>query len=70
MPAAQGHGSEVCGGSSTNPVFWVAVALTGVATGLPGHPMTVIRFGRQHLPFGYYAGSLQPGSGMPQPSGG
>ena len=46
------------------------VALTGVATGLPGHPMTVIRFGRQHLPFSYYAGSLQPGSSMPQPSGG
>ena len=38
VPAAQGHGTEVCGGSSTNPVFWVMVALTGVATGLPGHP--------------------------------
>ena len=37
------------------------VALTGVATGLPGHPMTVIRLGGQHLPFGYYAGSLQHG---------
>jgi H+/Cl- antiporter ClcA len=43
------------------PVFWVMVALTGVAAGLLGDLMMVLLFGMQHLAFGYHAGSLQSG---------
>jgi H+/Cl- antiporter ClcA len=45
------------------PVFWVLVALTGVASGLLGALMMVLLFGIQHLAFGYHAGSLQSGAG-------
>ena len=41
------------------PVFWVMVALTGVATGLFGDLMMGLLFNVQYLAFGYHSGTLQ-----------
>ena len=40
-------------------MFWLMVALTGVATGLFGEFLMWILFGVQHLAFGYHTGELQ-----------
>ncbi|MHB1488171.1 MAG: chloride channel protein [Acidimicrobiales bacterium] len=47
------------GDSPLTPMFWLAIVLTGVATGLFGDLMMVILFGIQHLAFGYHTGSFQ-----------
>lgn len=39
--------------------FWVALVLTGVATGLLGDLMMVVLFGTQHLVFGYSSGPFE-----------
>ena len=49
------------GAAALTPVFWVLVALTGVAAGLFGDLMMVILFNVQYLAFGYHTGSFQAG---------
>jgi hypothetical protein len=49
------------GDAALTPVFWVVVALTGVAAGLFGDLMMVILFNVQYLAFGYHTGSFQAG---------
>jgi H+/Cl- antiporter ClcA len=41
------------------PVFWLMVALTGIATGLFGDLLMWILFGVPHLAFSYHSGGLQ-----------
>lgn len=50
------------GDAALTPVFWLTVALTGVATGLLGDLMMAILFGMQHLAFGYHTGSFHAGN--------
>ena len=45
--------------AALTPVFWLMVAVTGVATGLLGALMMVILFNVQHLAFGYHTGTFQ-----------
>jgi H+/Cl- antiporter ClcA len=47
------------GDAALTPMFWLMVALTGVATGLFGEFLMWILFGVQHLAFGYHTGELQ-----------
>jgi CIC family chloride channel protein len=47
------------GDAALTPIFWVMVALTGVATGLFGDLLMWILFGVQHLAFDYHSGELQ-----------
>ena len=47
------------GDAELTPIFWVMVALTGVATGLFGDLLMWILFGIQHLAFAYHTGELQ-----------
>jgi H+/Cl- antiporter ClcA len=47
------------GDAALTPVFWLMVALTGVATGLFGDFLMWILFGVQHFAFDYHAGELQ-----------
>jgi H+/Cl- antiporter ClcA len=47
------------GDAALTPVFWAAVVLTGVATGLLGDLMMLILFTVQHVAFGYHSGSFQ-----------
>jgi H+/Cl- antiporter ClcA len=47
------------GDTALTPIFWLMVALTGVATGLFGEFLMWILFGVQHLAFGYHTGELQ-----------
>jgi len=47
------------GDAALSPVFWVMVALTGVATGLFGDFLMWILFGVQHMAFAYHSGELQ-----------
>lgn len=47
------------GEAALTPIFWVMVALTGVATGLFGDLLMWILFGIQHLAFDYHSGELQ-----------
>src|SRR5579863_3645902 len=54
QPNAAGDGD-----AALTPVFWVMVALTGVAAGLFGDLMMLLLFSVQHLAFGYHAGSLE-----------
>ena len=54
QPNATGDGD-----AALTPVFWMMVALTGVAAGLLGDLMMLILFSVQHLAFGYHAGSLE-----------
>jgi chloride channel protein, CIC family len=49
------------GDAALTPVFWVTVALTGVAAGMFGDLMIVILFNVQYLAFGYHTGSFQAG---------
>lgn len=39
--------------------FWLAIVLTGIATGLFGDLFMWVLFGVQHLAFGYHSGSLE-----------
>ena len=50
------------GQAALTPVFWLMVALTGVATGLLGDLMMVILFNVQHLAFGYHTGTFEAGA--------
>ncbi len=43
------------------PVFWLAVAVTGVASGLFGALMMALLFNVEHLAFGYHSGSFLAG---------
>ena len=43
------------GDAALTPVFWLMVALTGIATGLFGDFLMWILFGIQHLAFDYHA---------------
>ena len=54
QPNATGDGD-----AALTPVFWVMVALTGVAAGLFGDLMMLLLYSVQHLAFGYHAGSLE-----------
>jgi H+/Cl- antiporter ClcA len=56
QPNAAGDGD-----AALTPVFWVMVALTGVAAGLLGDLMMLLLFSVQRLAFGYHAGSLEAG---------
>ena len=56
QPNATGDGD-----AALTPVFWFAVAVTGVATGLLGDLMMVILFNVQHVAFGYHSGSFEAG---------
>jgi chloride channel protein, CIC family len=56
QPNATGDGD-----AALTPVFWVMVALTGVAAGLFGDLMMLLLFSVQHLAFGYHSGSLESG---------
>jgi CIC family chloride channel protein len=47
------------GDAALTPVFWVMVALTGVAAGLLGDLMMLILRLVQHAAFGYHAGSFE-----------
>ncbi len=47
------------GDAQLNVRFWIALVLTGVATGLFGDLMMLILFNVQHLAFGYHTGSLE-----------
>jgi hypothetical protein len=47
------------GEAALTPVFWLMVALTGVATGLFGDLMMLLLFNVQYLAFGYHTGTLQ-----------
>jgi H+/Cl- antiporter ClcA len=47
------------GDASLTPVFWIMVALTGIATGLFGDFLMWILFGIQHIAFAYHSGELQ-----------
>jgi CIC family chloride channel protein len=49
------------GNAALTPIFWGAVAVTGVATGLLGDLMMALLFEVQRLAFGYHSGSLQAG---------
>ncbi len=49
------------GEAALSPKFWLALALTGVATGLFGALMMLILFHFQYWAFGYRTGSLQAG---------
>jgi len=53
--------------AALTPVFWLMVAVTGVATGLLGALMMVILFNVQHLAFGYHTGPSKPQSSTPPP---
>lgn len=39
--------------------FWIALVLTGIATGLFGDLLMVVLFNVQHIAFGYHSGSLE-----------
>lgn len=56
------------GDAALSPRFWLAVALTGVATGLLGDAMMAILTTVEHLAFGYHHATLQATLG--RPSGG
>lgn len=47
------------GDAALTPVFWLMVALTGVATGLFADLLMWILFGVQHFAFAYHSGELQ-----------
>jgi CIC family chloride channel protein len=47
------------GEAALSPRFWVAVAVTGVATGLFGDLMMMILFWFQHTAFNYHTGSFE-----------
>jgi CIC family chloride channel protein len=49
------------GDAALTPVFWVAVVVTGVATGLLGDLMMVVLFSVQHWAFGYHSGTFEAG---------
>jgi len=53
QPNATGDGE-----AELTPLFWVMVALTGVAAGLFGDVLMLIIFTVQHVAFGYHAGSF------------
>jgi chloride channel protein, CIC family len=54
QPNATGDGQ-----ASLNGPFWLALLLTGVATGLFGDLMMMLLFGVQHLAFNYSSGSFE-----------
>ncbi|WP_262322216.1 chloride channel protein [Acidiferrimicrobium sp. IK] len=47
------------GDATLTPRFWLALAITGVATGLAGDLMMVVLFGLEHLVFGTGPGDFQ-----------
>jgi chloride channel protein, CIC family len=47
------------GDAALTPIFWLMVALTGIATGLLGDLLMLILFTTQHLAFSYHTGELQ-----------
>src|SRR5487761_1302557 len=49
------------GQTELTPVFWVMVALTGVAAGLFGDLLMLILFSVGHLAFGYHSGPFEAG---------
>jgi len=49
------------GEAALTPMFWVAVGLTGVATGLLGDLMMLILFTVERLAFGYHGGTFEAG---------
>jgi H+/Cl- antiporter ClcA len=49
------------GAAALTPRFWLAVAITGVATGLLGDLMMLLLFNVEHWAFGYSSGSFQDG---------
>lgn len=52
------------GGAERTPIFWVMIALTGVATGLFGDLLMWILFGIQHLAFDITPENCNPPSNM------
>jgi chloride channel protein, CIC family len=54
QPNASGDGD-----AALTPVFWVMVALTGVAAGLFGDLMMLLLFNVQYLAFGYHSGPME-----------
>jgi H+/Cl- antiporter ClcA len=49
------------GQTALTPVFWVMIALTGVAADLFGDLMMLLLFSVEHLAFGYQAGPFEAG---------
>ena len=49
------------GDTALTSAFWLALTVTGVATGLFGDLMMVILFNLQHAVFGYHTGSFEAG---------
>ena len=49
------------GPAALTPIFWLAIALTGVATGLFGDALMALLFHVERLAFGYHSGSLLNG---------
>ncbi|MDP9092954.1 MAG: chloride channel protein [Actinomycetota bacterium] len=47
------------GDAALTPAFWIAVVLTGVATGLLGEAMMAILFFFEHTAFGYHHGTFE-----------
>jgi chloride channel protein, CIC family len=47
------------GDAALSARFWIAVAITGVATGLLGDLLMLVLFSVQHLAFNYHTGSLE-----------
>ncbi len=49
------------GDAALSPLFWAAVVITGIATGLLGDAMMAILFFFEHHSFGYSTGSFEAG---------
>jgi CIC family chloride channel protein len=49
------------GAAALNPMFWLAIIVTGVATGLFGAGLMALLFHVERLAFGYHSGSLLDG---------
>ncbi|MDP9117296.1 MAG: chloride channel protein [Actinomycetota bacterium] len=49
------------GAAALTPTFWLAVAVTGIATGLLGDAMMAILFFFEHAAFGFQHGSFESG---------
>jgi CIC family chloride channel protein len=55
QPNATGDGD-----AALNVRFWIALVVTGVATGLLGDVLMVVLFGTQHIAFLFHTGSFTP----------
>ncbi len=50
------------GDAALSPMFWLALVLTGVATGLLGAALMALLFHVESAAFGYHTGTSSPGS--------